>query len=364
LGTGTPASAYDDAVSGRAEEALRSSQQAIDLARRLGLQDHLARALQFRGGPRCQLGDLRGLDDLRESLRITLDLGLGYYTVNAYGNLAEEIWRSEGPAPALELYREGIEFGARRGIVFKTRWIEAESLWSLFDAGAWDELLDRAERIVRWDEGYGGSQVGLMALAYQARVLVGRGRTAEAAAAMARFLPAARRSGDRQVLVPALTIAAAIEQARGAPPAAVALVDEFDHETLEYPSYRAHELPESVRVCVAAGAPEVARRLLQGASEAMARDRHSVLTARAVVAEAEGEFEQGAQLNAEAAERWTEFGHALERGLALLGRGRCLMELGRTGEASAPLRDAEAVFQRLAAAPLVGETAALLGVAA
>jgi tetratricopeptide (TPR) repeat protein len=356
--------ARDDSVSGRSHEALASSQKTIDLARRLGLQDHLARALQFRGGPRCQLGDLRGLEDLRESLHITLDLGLGYYTVNAYGNLAEEIWRIEGPAPALELYRAGIEFGDRRGIVFKTRWIEAESLWSLFDIGAWDELLERAARILRWDEGYGGSQVGLMALSYQARVLVHRGKTDEAASAMARFLPAARRSGDRQVLAPAQTIAAAIEHARGALPAALALVEEFEQETLEYPSWRAHELPEAVRVCAAASALETAQRLVQGASEAMTRDRHSVLTATAILAEACGDAAGAAELYADAAERWTQFGHAHERGLALLGRGRCLMQLGRMDEATASLREAEAGFQRLGAAPLVGETAALLGVAA
>jgi class 3 adenylate cyclase/tetratricopeptide (TPR) repeat protein len=356
--------ARDDAVSGRSEEGLRSSQQAIDLAGRLGLQDHLARALQFRGGPRCQLGDLRGLDDLRESLRITLDLGLGYYTVNAYGNLAEQIWRTEGPASSLELYRAGIEFGDRRGIVFKTRWIEAESLWSLFDIGAWDELLERAARILRWDEGYGGSQVGLIALSYQARVLVHRGRADDAASAMARFLPAARRSGDRQVLAPALTIAAAIEHARGASPAALALVEEFEQETLEYPSWRAHELPESVRVCAATGAVEQAQRLVQGASEAMTRDRHSVTTATAILAEACGDAARAAELYADAAERWTQFGHALEGGLAVLGRGRCLVQLGRTDEATACLREAEAAFQRLGAAPLLSETAALLGVAA
>jgi hypothetical protein len=82
------------------------------------------------------------------------------------------------------------------------------------------------------------------------------------------------------------------------------------------------------------------------------------------LAEACGDAARAAELYADAAERWTQFGHALEGGLALLGRGRCLVQLGRTDEATAPLREAEAEFQRLGAVPLVGETAALLGVAA
>src|SRR6266498_2826018 len=51
----------------------------------------------------------------------------------------------------------------------------------LFDLGGWDELLERAERLIRSDEAYGGSQVGIMALTYRARVLVLRGQTTEAA---------------------------------------------------------------------------------------------------------------------------------------------------------------------------------------
>ena len=93
-------------------------------------------------------------------------------------------------------------------------------------------------------------------------------------------------------------------------------------------------------------------------------DRHSALTARAVLAEGKGDTERAAELYAKAAEGWAEFGHALERGLALLGRGRCLATLGSMDDAAAPLRAAEAAFARLGAAPLLGETTALLGVAA
>jgi class 3 adenylate cyclase/tetratricopeptide (TPR) repeat protein len=356
--------ARDDAISGRSRAALESSQRAIGLLERLGMSDHAARALQFRGGARIDLGDLDGLEDMRESLRLGLELGLGYYTVNAYGNLAENVWQIEGPAAALVLYRAGIDFGERRGIAFKTRWIEAEMLWSLFDLGEWDELLERAERLIQFDEAYGGSQIGIMALTYCTRVFVLRGQTAEVASARSRFLAAARQSGDRQVLVPALAVAGLIDLATGDVRGAVACVEELERSTRDYSSWRAHELPDAVRVCANAGELELGQRLLEGGAEIVTRDGHLTLTARAVLAEARGEVDRAAELYAEAAERWADFGHALERGLALLGRGRCLAGLARTDEAAAPLLEAQTAFRLLGATPLLDETATLRRAAA
>ena len=217
---------------------------------------------------------------------------------------------------------------------------------------------------MRSDEAYGGSQVGIMALTYRARVLVLRGQTADAASARDRFLDAARQSGDRQVLVPALAVAALIDLAGGELRRAVELIEELESSTRDYPGWRSHELPDALRVCSRASELELGRRLLEGGAEFVPRDRHEALTARAELAEGRGETERAAELYAEAAERWGEFGHALERGLTLLGRGRCLAALGWTDEATAPLREAEAAFRHLGAAPLLGETAALLGAAA
>ena len=47
-------------------------------------------------------------------------------------------------------------------------------------------------------------------------------------------------------------------------------------------------------------------------------------------------------------------------GLALLGLGRCLLELGRPTEAMPILTDAYEIFQPLRAAPALAETDALL----
>jgi tetratricopeptide (TPR) repeat protein len=351
--------ARDDMLSGRAQDCLESSEKAITLSRELGLENHVARALQFRGFARFELGDAKGSEDLRESLRISLELGLGYYTVNAYGNLADLVWTTEGPAQALELYRAAIDFGRRRGIAFKAKWIEAESLWVLYDLGRWDDLLATADDLIRWDEAYGGSQVGVMALSYKAHVLVRRGQTAEAGSLASKFLPRARAIEDPQVLAPALVIAALIEEARAEPAAALALIEEFEESTREDAPFRNVHLPDALRVSIFARALDVAERLFEGARGSAARDRHAVLTGRALLAEARGELDDAASLFAEAAAAWEDFGHALEHGQSLLGLGHCRLALGHA-EANSALVAAHEVFVRLGAGPLVGETDGLL----
>ena len=347
--------ARDDMLSGRAQDCLESSEKAITLSRELGLENHVARALQFRGFARFELGDAEGSDDLRESLRISLELGLGYYTVNAYGNLAELVWTTEGPAQALELYRAAVDFGRRRGIAFKAKWVEAESLWVLYDLGRWDDVLTTADELIRWDEAYGGSQVGVMALSYKAHVLVRRGQTVEAGSLANEFLPRARAIEDPQVLAPALVIAALIEKARAEPAGAVSLIEEFDEATRDDARFRNIHLPDALRVSIYAGALDDAERLLESARGSAARDRYAVLTGGAVLAEARGELEGAAAHYIEAAAAWGDFGHALEHGQALLGLGHCRLALGQA-EANSALVAARELFARLGAGPLVAET--------
>jgi class 3 adenylate cyclase/tetratricopeptide (TPR) repeat protein len=341
-------------------EALEWAEKALALAEELGLEDQALRALGFRGAVRCELGDLGGLEDLREALRRGLMLGLGYATGVQYNNLAFNLWLVEGPAAALEISAAGIEFSERRGLVRQAMWTSAERLWMLFEAGDWDELLRRAERLLEWDRGRGGSQIGVIALIEKASVLLHRGQVREAAALANDFLARARQIGDAQVLVPALTVGALIEQARGDLPEAMRLLEELDRATPAGSPDRAVALPDALRVCVAAKAIGLGERLIEATAESTARAAHAVVTARAVLAEAHGELERAAEHYADAAGRWSEFGFVLERGHALLGAGRCLLGLSRSREAAEKLEEAREIFAGLRARPLVAEAEALL----
>ena len=127
------------------------------------------RALQFRGTARCQLGDTGGLDDLRAALRRGHELGLGRDTAFGFINLADWVWRTDGPAAGLEVYREGIEFARVRGLAWLATWMRSETCWVLFDLGEWDELLSVAASVLETDWSRAGSQIPLIARTYIAR---------------------------------------------------------------------------------------------------------------------------------------------------------------------------------------------------
>jgi hypothetical protein len=104
----------------------------------------------------------------------------------------------------------------------------------------------------------------------------------------------------------------------------------------------------------------VARRLVEGVEPAYPFAAHALVTTGAVLGELAGDLATATAAYADAATRWAAFGIPYERALALLGAGRCLIGLGRSGEAQPGLRDARELFARLGATPALVETDALL----
>jgi tetratricopeptide (TPR) repeat protein len=346
-------------VSARSRDCLEASDRALDLARRFELSDQAVRALQFRGTARCQLGDTGGLDDLRDALRRGHDLGLGRDTAFGFINLADWVWRTEGPAAGLEVYREGIEFARVRGLAWLATWMRSETCWVLFDLGEWDELLSVAASVLETDWSRGGSQIPLIARTYIARVLVVRGQV-ERLGEAGNYLEAARAVGDAQILVPALATAALVEHVRGNLAAAIRLVLELDEFTADRPVWRAHDVPVVARILVAAEDLDRARALVASIQPLFTRGRLSRDTGLAIVAEAEGRAADAARAYAEVADGWGAFGHVLAQAQNLLGAGRTSATLGRASEARAALEGAATMFRRLEATPLAEEAGRLL----
>ena len=349
--------ARSHAMAGRARESLAWAEKALALGDRFHEGRHAVRARQFQGFARCELGDLGGLDDLREAVRLSSELGLGVETVLGYLNLGDWVWYAEGPDHGLAVHRSGIELARHRGLVESAMWTTAETVWMLYDAGGWDELLRVAADVTDWARSHGAPQQRIMAETYQAQVMLRRGDREPAHALGEAFLPEARSVKDLQVLVPALVVAAVIEEARGDSKAAVALVQEFEDVSARDVVFRANMLTDATRVLVAAGAVDGAERLVPDEDRVpAARHRHAASTARAALTEARGDLEPAAALYEKSAEDWAEYGHALEQGLALLGSGRCRVNLGRPQEATGSLREARELFARLEATPLQQET--------
>ena len=342
-------------IGGRPTEGIEWSEKALTTAARVGVPKESLQALIARGGARCDLGDLRGMDDLRAAVRKGMKLGLGYETMVAYNWLAEESWLIEGPVHGARAYEDAFEYANRRGAVGFAMDDKSESLRALFDLGEWNRIIHQAGELLSWSEACGEIQTEAKALPVQVQVLCCRGGHSEAAALQGRLLDLGRQIQDLQVLVPSLAVSALVEQARGKPEQAVDLIDELDRATRDHFPYRARHLPTVVRVLIWAGDVAGAESFMSGMEVSALRDRNCLLTGRALVAEAHEEHDRAVELYDDAAQRWADFGFVLEHGQALLGAARCLLALGRSSEVLPRLHRAREIFTTLEARPLIEE---------
>jgi class 3 adenylate cyclase/tetratricopeptide (TPR) repeat protein len=345
--------AGDFAIRTRPDEALPAIEKALALADQLGLQTFAPELHQYRGIARSDLGDVGGVDDLREGLELAREAGNLVAVGTGYSNLASMLlWLS--PGEALEVWNEGSDFAGRRGMAGSSMWLTAESMWALFDLGHWDELLHRADQVFEFAERGGPSYMALVPGPQKALVLLERGAGADAATLVDEALPRAREAEDLQVLVPALAAAAAVAFSRGDLNEAAELADEVETATRSGASiYRARYLPQLVSIALAAGKPELAAAFLDTGYPSTGRVAHAVVAAHAVAAEEAGDTDAALALHEDAASRWADHGFVLGQAESLLGVGRCLIALGRAHEAAAPLQAAREIFQRLGAEPSV-----------
>jgi tetratricopeptide (TPR) repeat protein len=333
-----------DALGGRTWEAMVSAEKGLALARELGIEN-VVRHLQMRGLARLYLGDAEGLDDLRDALALSLRLGLGIETATSYLNYAETIATYEPRSASFELLRESLDFARRRGLTHHEWWTRASMLWHFYDAGEWDELLREYREVVRWDQEQGGTQIEVNARTASVAALAQRGAFDEAFRSIAVFLPRAREIADPQALGPALNEAAFVHALYGQLDEAASLIAEFEAATREG-SWRLYGLVTAVAVAVAADRIELAQTLYDGCAHvppSLVGDA-TLVTARALLAEALGELGEAAELYRDAAARWEAWGSVVQHAYALLG-------LGRSGDEAA-LREGMAVFERLRAVPL------------
>ncbi len=301
------------------EQGLRWAEKAIALGEQIGARRELVRAYQWRGLMRCELGDLDGIVDLEHALAKAIELRTSN-VVSAHVNLADHVWRQRGPAAALEIFNQGVAYRVDRGGAPPT-WPQAESCWTLYDLGSWDELLRVVEDIRRFEEEHGAAQPGGMAQAYAALTLTWRGLIDESAAVMERELPLAREIEDPQVLGPALVAEALLDWARGDNRTALSRLEEWHEVTRSRPFFRSQNVTEAVRIACATGNIDLAERMLDNVVTAAERDRLSALMARATIAGARGDDDAAKSAYAEAAVGWKAFGCRLEHALALRGAG-------------------------------------------
>ena len=334
---------------GHSEASLEWAARALDAPR---TPEVSLMALHLRGNARCEMGDMGGVDDLREALALAHADGTALDVVTSYSYLNEWIAMEEGPRAALAMNAEAVALCDQRGLPHQALWSRTESLWLRFDAGEWDEILTLADELDAWATEHGEVQIEAAAASYRARVLVHRGDLTAARPQVDRLLPLARTIEDLQILAPALITAALLEVASGAHEEALVRLREFDELTEGGPAeYREIQAPEVARIAIGAGDATVAARIVGERDVHSRRVRLAVASGRAVLAEEAGDAHVAEAAFAEAAEGWEAFGVPLEAAHALAGRARCLRALGRGNEAGPVSADAAETFARLGIHP-------------
>ncbi len=352
--------AANEALLGRSEAALRIADQALGLAEELGFP-RPARALGYRGMARINLGDTGGLEDFREAIVLATEAGQGREVALLHNNMGALLAAVEGPAACLEEFREGIAFAGGRGLTEMHDGMTTGLVDVLVDAGELDEAIAIAAGIDGRLEAAGNVFDLADSRSGWTRASTLRGQAAQVAGVLDWLEGAVVEMGTTDIAASGFGASSMARAALGQHEAASRLLLALDQfagirESANYFVY----LPGLVRTALGLGEFALVERLLGGYTPGYAYADHAVVAANAAFTEARGDLRAAAGGYADAADRWERFGVVPEQAFALLGQGRCLVELSRATEAAPVLQHAHEIFERLQAAPALAETDALL----
>jgi hypothetical protein len=171
----------------------------------------------------------------------------------------------------------------------------------------------------------------------------------------------ARVSAEGQTIAWVFPAAARLRLAQGDAPGVRSLLKELERTpNVRYSTKYLTDLPDAVRTALGAGDADLAARLTLDLEPLHPLHQHCLTATTALLAEHRGQYADAAEAFARAAWRWELFETPWELAHALLGKGRCLLALGRPSEATAPIHDAGRVFLSLGAKPALVEVDALL----
>ena len=211
-------------LAGRYEEAVEVGRESLALAKKLGLRELQAHALDNIGIARANTGDLEGIADLEEAFAIA-DAINSLEALRALGNHASLVSDLGDLSRGRELFEEVVELSARFGVSGYIVWVGVERALLDFLGGAWDTAL---EGVTKFFESVGEVHyMAALARQIKAEVAIGRGDTAEAIAESERALAFARNVKDPQVVYPTLALHAWLLALAGRGPEAGERSDEL-----------------------------------------------------------------------------------------------------------------------------------------
>jgi class 3 adenylate cyclase/tetratricopeptide (TPR) repeat protein len=328
-------------VGGDPQGGIESAERAFAVAEELGLP-RPATALGYRGLARFYLGDMNGVEDVREGASLGASRGVGRDAAVAHWNLAVLEHLVHGPRAALEAYDRMLDFSRRRGLAEMVTNARVFALEPMLDLGQLEDLIALAEELEAYAEA-----MSTYLLVYTRSVLLRAwthlGDLARVEETAAWVEAACRQSHAPEDLVVGLAACAIGRSALGQHEAARALTAELLSAGAGSMYLFAPRLPGVVRAAAGAGDVDLVARVIDVATHPSPYAHAAVAAARGVFAELDGDPAAAAAAYAEGATRFERLGVPLERWLALRGVGRSLTAAGdRPGAeaASAAAREA------------------------
>ena len=197
-------------LAGQSADAIAVGREAEVMAGRLGLDAIRAAVLNNIGPARCHLGDPAGIDDLEEAMRLADRANAPLEICRSRANLSSVLWTRGNLERSASVRADAQAAGIRLGQHQFLRWFQGTAAREQYALGRWGD----AEAVVSafLAEVEAGSPHYLAADNYlvRANIRLGRDDVLGARADVERALELARLARDRQMLYPALAIAADI----------------------------------------------------------------------------------------------------------------------------------------------------------
>jgi tetratricopeptide (TPR) repeat protein len=347
-------------VRGDLEEGRVLADRALGLADDLGLRPS-PRALGFRAMARCSDGDRGGLQDFRDAIESAVEVGDGQVAGASYNNLAVTLLDYEGPQAALAVLRDGLRFAEARGLQRVALGMSTSVLDPLMFAGEFDEALRSASALAERAESARDEGDLAWVLGVKAIAATMCGRADETARYLERLETLTRRAGRPDFLVLGFGGAALARAALGSTDRAETLLGEVEADGgIDTGDAFAWYLPMLVRTAISIGARGLAERLTERLQPRFPYAEHSRSSADAALIEAGGDPQAAAAMYEAVAARWQDIGVVPEEGLALLGRGRCLLQLPDPGATIAILGGARDLFRACGMRPALEQADGLI----
>jgi DNA-binding SARP family transcriptional activator len=208
------------------EEAILLAREALPLTEELGATELRIRALDVLGASRTELGEVEGLDQLRQAIALARANNAFPQLLTAEVNLYESEFFFGDIGAAMQALHTFVDDGEKYATARTRTWVHTAEACEALLYGRWGVAIDILERLA--DEAESGADHYLEPKyrTLRASIELARGDLVGASEDSEKALARARRTKDPQLLAPALTLRSTVLLAQGKREKARNLADE------------------------------------------------------------------------------------------------------------------------------------------